>query len=136
MNVGLAVALRGGGVIAPALVDAERIPLEELMRALTDLVTRARSGALRSSEIGGATITVTNLGERGVEAVFGVIHAPQVALVGFGTPAERPWVLDGAVRPAPVVTATLAADHRVSDGHRGARFLAALARALARPEEL
>lgn len=136
VNLGLAVALRGGGVIAPALQGCERASLEELMRALTDLVTRARAGALKSSEIGTATITVTNLGERGVEAVFGVIHAPQVALVGFGTPAERPWVVDGTVRPAPVLTATLAADHRVSDGHRGALFLARITALLQRPEEL
>jgi pyruvate dehydrogenase E2 component (dihydrolipoamide acetyltransferase) len=136
VNVGLAVALRGGGVIAPALADAARVPLAELMRALTDLVTRARAGALKSSEVGTATITVTNLGERGVEAVYGVIHAPQVALVGFGSPAERPWVVDGAVRPTPVLGATLAADHRVSDGHRGALFLARIAALLQRPGEL
>jgi len=136
VNVGLAVALRGGGVIAPALAGAERASPDELMRALTDLVTRARAGALRSSEIGTATITITSLGERGVEAVFGVIHAPQVALVGFGSPAERPWVLDGEVRPAPVLVATLAADHRVSDGHRGALFLARIAALVQRPEEL
>ena len=101
-----------------------------------ELVKRTRAGALRSSELSDATITVTNLGDQGVESVFGVIYPPQVALVGNGRIVERAWAEDGALRAAPVVTATLAADHRVSDGHRGARFLAALRERLQRPEEL
>jgi pyruvate dehydrogenase E2 component (dihydrolipoamide acetyltransferase) len=82
------------------------------------------------------TITVTNLGEQAVESVFGVIYPPQVALVGFGRIAERAWVADGALVAMPVVTASLAADHRVSDGHRGALFLAGLREALQRPAQL
>jgi pyruvate dehydrogenase E2 component (dihydrolipoamide acetyltransferase) len=135
VHLGGAVALRGGGVIAPTLRAAQGKSLVELMRELTALVTRARSGTLRSSELEPATLTVTSLGERGVQAVFGVIHPPQVALVGFGTPGLRPWVVDGEVRPLPVLTATLAADHRVSDGHRGALFLARVADLLQEPGE-
>jgi pyruvate dehydrogenase E2 component (dihydrolipoamide acetyltransferase) len=71
-----------------------------------------------------------------VEVVYGVIYPPQVALVGLGRLAERPWAEDGALRAMPVVTASLAADHRVTDGHRGARFLAALRGLLQKPEEL
>jgi pyruvate dehydrogenase E2 component (dihydrolipoamide acetyltransferase) len=136
INVGVAISLRGGGLVAPALRDADGVPLGELMRAFRDLVQRARSGGLRSSELSEATITVTSLGEQGVETVLGIVYPPQVAIVGFGRIVERPWVVDGAVVPRPVVTATLSADHRVSDGHRGGLFLAAVERRLQVPEEL
>jgi pyruvate dehydrogenase E2 component (dihydrolipoamide acetyltransferase) len=106
------------------------------MRELHDLVARARAGRLRSSELTSATITITSLGERGCEVVFPVINPPQVAIVGFGAIVERPWVEGSAVVPHPTVVATLAADHRVSDGHRGGLFLAALDRLLQEPNKL
>ena len=136
IHLGVAIALRGGGLIAPALHDADTLPLVELMRALRDLVQRARTGMLRSSEMSDATVTVTHLGDLGVQTVFGVIYPPQVALVGIGRVSERPWAQDGLVGARPVVTVTLAADHRASDGHTGARFLTALARLLQAPERL
>jgi len=136
IHIGTAIAIRGGGLIAPAIRDADKLPLDELMARLRDLVTRARRGALRSSELSDPTITVTNLGERGVETVFGVIYPPQVALVGFGMPVERPWVVAGKVAARHVLTTTLAADHRASDGHRGALFLADIDRRLQSPEKL
>jgi pyruvate dehydrogenase E2 component (dihydrolipoamide acetyltransferase) len=136
IHVGMAVALRGGGVVAPAIRDTDRLSLPDLMRAVRNLVDRARSGKLRSSELTDATITVTSLGERGVDAVVGVIYPPQVALVGFGRPAQRPWVVAGQVVPRPVVTATLSGDHRASDGHRGALFLARVEEMLQVPGKL
>ncbi len=135
-HVGVAISLRQGGLIAPALHDADRKPLEQLMRELTDLVKRTRAGSLRGSELTDATITVTNLGEQGVEGVVGVIHPPQVALVGFGRVALRPWVEDGKLCAMPTVMASLAADHRVSDGHRGALFMAELRELLQQPQDL
>ena len=122
IHVGWAVSLRGGGLIAPAIRDADRMTLHETMEAMRDLVGRARSGGLRSSELTSATVTMTNLGERGAEAVMGVIYPPQVALVGFGRVAQRPWAVDGCIEARPLVVTTLAADHRVTDGHLGARF--------------
>ena len=136
IHIGAAIAIRGGGLIAPAIHDGNRLSLDEVMARLRDLVARARSGALRSSELSDPTITVTNLGERGVEAVFGIIYPPQVALVGFGAPVERPWAASGQVALRRVLTATLAADHRASDGHRGALFLADIDRRLQNPEAL
>lgn len=136
VHTGVAIALRGGGLVAPALHDVQSKPLAQLMRELTDLVKRARAGSLRSSEMSDPTVTVTNLGDQGVESVFGVIYPPQVALVGLGRIAERPWVLAGKVRAARLLTATLAADHRVSDGHQGALFLAELREVLQHPETL
>jgi pyruvate dehydrogenase E2 component (dihydrolipoamide acetyltransferase) len=136
VHVGVAISLRSGGLIAPALLDAQAKDLDQLMRELMDLVKRARAGSLRSSEMSGPTITLTNLGDEGVEAVQGVIYPPQVAIVGFGRAADRAWVEDGRLCVARVVTASLAADHRVSNGHRGALFLAEVNRLLQAPEAL
>ncbi|MEZ5614654.1 MAG: dihydrolipoamide acetyltransferase family protein [Rhodocyclaceae bacterium] len=135
-HIGVAISLRQGGLIAPAIHDVGEKALEQLMLDLTDLVKRARAGSLRSSEMSDPTITVTNLGEQGVAAVYGVIYPPQVALVGFGRIVEQPWVENGALTVMPVATASLAADHRVSDGHRGALFLAELRNLLQQPESL
>ena len=137
IHIGVAISLRQGGLIAPALHDVAAKPLALLMQELTDLVKRCRAGSLRSSEMTDACVTVTNLGDQGVEAVLGVIYPPQVALVGFGSMAMRPWVdAGGALVVMPTVTASLAADHRVSDGHRGALFLAELRALLQQPEAL
>ncbi|GIU94489.1 MAG: acetyltransferase component of pyruvate dehydrogenase complex [Gaiellaceae bacterium] len=136
INVGVAIALRGGGLVAPAIHRTDELSLDELMHALRDLVSRARSFSLRASELSDPTITVTSLGERGVESVFGVIFPPQVAIVGFGTLVERPWISEGQVLPCPVVHASLSADHRVTDGHRAAAFLSTIDRHLQEPEEL
>ncbi|MDP3515250.1 MAG: dihydrolipoamide acetyltransferase family protein [Sulfuritalea sp.] len=136
VHLGVAISLRQGGLIAPALLDAGSKTLTQLMQELTDLVKRTRAGSLRSSEMNQATVTVTNLGDQGAQTVFGVITPPQVALVGFGRVAERPWAENGGLKVLPVVTASLAADHRVSDGHRGALFLRELNDLLQRPEEL
>jgi pyruvate dehydrogenase E2 component (dihydrolipoamide acetyltransferase) len=136
IHLGVAISLRGGGLIAPAIHSVERLTLTELMRALGDLVRRARSGGLRSSEMIDGTITISNLGDEGVGTLFGVIYPPQVALVGFGKITERPWAVNGLLGIRPVVTATLAADHRATDGHYGAQFLAAVDRLLQEPEAL
>lgn len=136
VHVGWAIALRGGGLVAPAVHDADRLPLPALMAALRELVQRARTGGLRSSELTDPTVTVTSLGERGAESVYGVIYPPQVAIVGFGRVVERPAVVDGQVVARPQVTVTLAADHRASDGHLGGQLLAAIDRALQSPATL
>jgi pyruvate dehydrogenase E2 component (dihydrolipoamide acetyltransferase) len=136
IHVGWVIALRGGGLVAPAIRDVDKLALADLMAALRDLVQRARTGGLRASELGSGTVTVTSLGERGADSVIGVIYPPQVALVGFGRIATRPWVVDGAVVARPLVEATLAADHRVCDGHLGGLLLAAIDRYLQAPGEL
>jgi pyruvate dehydrogenase E2 component (dihydrolipoamide acetyltransferase) len=136
VHLGVAISLRGGGLIAPAIHDADQKTLSELMAALRDVVKRTRSGRLRSSEMSDPTITITNLGDQGVEAVYGVIYAPQVALVGFGKIVERPWAENGLIGARPVVTVTLSADHRAGDGHTGGLYLAEIDRLLQKPEEL
>ena len=136
VHVGVAISIRGGGLAAPALHDTDRLSLDQLMSGMRDLVQRTRAGRIRSSEISDPTITVSSLGERGVEALYGIIYPPQVAIVGFGKVVARPWVVDGAIGPRSVVTMTLAADHRVTDGHAGALFLAEIGKLLQEPDEL
>jgi pyruvate dehydrogenase E2 component (dihydrolipoamide acetyltransferase) len=136
VHIGFAIALRQGGLIAPALQHVDLKSLDELMAAMRDLIMRARAGRLRSSEMTDATITVTNLGDMGVETVYGVIYPPQVALIGLGRILEQPWAEQGMLGVRPVLTATLAADHRATDGRRGAQFLDALGRALHKVETL
>ncbi len=136
VHVGVAISLRAGGLVAPAIHNVDTKKLDELMGDLTDLVARARAFSLRSSEMSDPTITVTNLGDQGVQSVFGVIYPPQVALVGFGKPAQRVSVIDQGIRITTNVQATLAADHRASDGHRGALFLAAINELLQQPDQL
>ena len=136
IHIGFAISLRKGGLVTPAIHEADRKTLDELMAAMRDVINRARSGHLRASEMSDPTITVTNLGDLGVESVFGVIYPPQVALVGFGRIAEQPWADNGMLGVRPVLMASLAGDHRATDGHRGAQFLDALNRHLQSPEKL
>ncbi len=136
VHVGVAIALRQGGLVAPAVHDVVDKSLEKIGADLVDLVRRVRAGSMRSSEMSDPTLTVTSLGDEGVESVIGVIYPPQVALVGFGRTVARPWSVDGEVRVVPTVVASLAADHRVSDGRRGALFLAEVADLLQHPERM
>jgi pyruvate dehydrogenase E2 component (dihydrolipoyllysine-residue acetyltransferase) len=136
IHIGTAVAIRGGGLVAPAIHDVDRLTLDELMGRLRDLVARVRAGTLRSSELADPTVTVSSLGERGADALFGVIYPPQVAILGFGAPALRAWIVGSAIAPRTVMTASLAADHRVTDGHAGSLLLADLDRLLQQPAQL
>jgi pyruvate dehydrogenase E2 component (dihydrolipoamide acetyltransferase) len=136
VHAGVAIAIRGGGLAAPALHDVDQLPLDDLMSRMRDLVQRMRAGRIRSSEMSDPTITVSSLGERGVDALYGIIYPPQVAIVGFGKVVVRPWVVNGAIGPRSIITITLAADHRVSDGHAGALFLAEIGHLLQEPDKL
>jgi pyruvate dehydrogenase E2 component (dihydrolipoamide acetyltransferase) len=136
VHLGVAISLRGGGLVAPAIHDADALAVDDLMAALQDLVGRARAGRLRSSEMSDPTVTVTNLGEQGAEEVLGVIYRPQVALVGFGRITDQVRAQDGMIAIRPTVRASLAADHRVTDGHAGSRLLQTIDDLLQRPEDL
>ncbi|HVW87817.1 MAG TPA: dihydrolipoamide acetyltransferase family protein [Bryobacteraceae bacterium] len=136
IHIGLAIALRQGGLVVPAIHDVDTKSLDELMQAMSDLITRARTGRLRGSELTDGTITITHLGDLGVETVYGVIYPPQVALVGFGRIVDSPWAENGMLGIRPVLTATIAGDHRATDGRRGAQFLTVLNRLLQEPAKL
>jgi pyruvate dehydrogenase E2 component (dihydrolipoamide acetyltransferase) len=136
IHAGVAIAIRGGGLAAPAIHHSDQLALSELMTRLRELTGRVRRGGFRSSEISDPTVTISSLGERGVEALLPVIYPPQVAILGFGALQSRPWAVDGSVAVRPVVTISLAADHRASDGHRGALFLLRIGELLGQPEAL
>jgi len=136
VHVGVAVALRGGGLLAPAIMDTAEQSLPALMTAMRELVARARAGRLRASELAAPTVVLTSLGEDSADVVFPIIQPPQVAIVGAGAVLERPWVVEGKVVPRQVITLSLGADHRVTDGRLGAQFLSGLARRLLEPATL
>ena len=136
VHAGVAIALRGGGLVAPALLDADRKDLPALMRDFSALVTRVRAGRMRSGEFSAATITVTSLGAEGADVLYPIINPPQVAIVGAGAIREQPAVRDGQIAIRPILTLALAADHRVTDGRAGSRFLRAIADLLQHPDKL
>ncbi len=136
VHAGAAIAVRGGGLVAPALLDADRKDLATLMRDFSALVARVRAGHQRSGEFAAATITVTSLGLDGAEMLYPIINPPQVAIIGAGAINPRPWVYDDQLVIRPVLALTLAADHRVTDGRSGSRFLRAIAELLAHPDKL
>lgn len=136
IHIGFAISLRQGGLVIPAILNADLKSLDEIRTEFVDMVMRAREGHLRSREISSATITITSLGERGAEKVYGVIYPPQVALVGFGKIVERPRAIDGSIGIRPVLSTVLAGDHRATDGHTGSRFLEKFKGQLQNPEAL
>ena len=136
VHIGVAISLRSGGLLVPTLRDVHRKDPDGLMAEFADLVNRARSGHLRGSQLQDATITVTSLGEQGVESVFPIIYPPQLAIVGFGSIVERVRPVNGTPQVRRIINASLAADHRASDGHRGALFLSEIDRLLQEPERL
>jgi pyruvate dehydrogenase E2 component (dihydrolipoamide acetyltransferase) len=136
VHVGVAIAIRGGGLAAPALHDADQLSLADLMAQMRDLVQRTRAGRIRGSEMSDPTITVSSLGERGVESLFGIIYPPQIAIIGVGKAVQRPWIVDGAIGPRSIMTITISGDHRVTDGHAGGLFLAEIGSRLKEPEKL
>ena len=136
VHIGNVISLRGGGLVVPAIHDVEKLSLDETMEALRDVANRSRGGHLRSSELTDATITVTSMGERGSDTVLGVIYPPQVAIIGIGRPRQTPQVKDGSIVPCEMINISLSADHRVTDGVLGAKFLHTLSNKLKEPESI
>jgi pyruvate dehydrogenase E2 component (dihydrolipoamide acetyltransferase) len=126
VRLGVVLSLRSGGIIVPTICDADRLSPAEMMKRLAELVQRARHGRLRATDVSEASITVTNLGDLGAEIVNGIIHPPQVALVGFGSIHDEAWAVDGELSIRSTVHASLAGDHRAIDGLTASRYLAAL----------
>jgi len=136
IHIGFVVSLRTGGILVPAIRDADQKSPDDIMKTLSDMIPRARNLKLRSSELTDSTITITSLGEGAVETVYGVIYPPQVALVSFGGITEQPYAENRMIGIKPVVNIGLAADHRATDGNTGNLFLTALKNYLMHPEKL
>jgi len=136
VHLGNVINLRQGGLMVAAIHDAEALNPVTMMSKIKDQVIRAKKGELRMSEMQDATITVSNIGERGVDSIQSIILPPQVAIIGVGRVRVSPWVVDEKVVTANIVTLSLAADHRVSDGHSGARLLNKIDSLLQKPKAL
>ncbi|MBV1842913.1 dihydrolipoamide acetyltransferase family protein [Photobacterium ganghwense] len=141
VHIGTVISLREGGLMVPAIHDVSRLSVDDTMLALRDISNRSRTGRLRSSELTDATITLTSIGERGSDSVFGVIYPPQVAILGAGRLRKTLQVRTddkgyNQIAICDTMTVTLSADHRVSDGIQGAKFLHALSQQLQKPEQL
>lgn len=136
IHIGFVVSLRSGGIMVPAILNADLKTVDEIMETLNDLIPRTRAFKLRSSELSLSTFTITNMGEGGADKVFGIVYPPQVGIVGFGEIREEAVVDQGMIGIRPVMDVTLAADHRATDGLIGGKFLAALNRHLQNPESL
>lgn len=134
IHIGNVISLRQGGLIVPALHHVDRLSVAAIMRGVRDITARSRSGHLRSSELTDATITVTNMGDRGADCVYGIIYPPQVAILGFGKLRKAALVQGGNVVAGDEITVCLSADHRAIDGMLASKFLNALSSQLQQPE--
>lgn len=135
VSVGVAIAT-DGGLVAPALLDCRGSGLEEVNRALVDLVERARSGRVKGRELSGSTFTLSNLGMYDVTSFTAIINPPQVGILATGRIEERVVVSAGSPAVRRVMTATLSADHRAVDGAEAAIFLKSFRDLLEAPEGL
>jgi pyruvate dehydrogenase E2 component (dihydrolipoamide acetyltransferase) len=126
VNIGVAIDLGDGGLIAPALLACEQKSVTEIAADLRDLVARTRAGRLKAPEISEGTFTLTNLGMLGVTQFTAIITPPQVSTLATGVTESRPVVRDGQVVVRRLMTATLSSDHRAVDGAGAARLLADL----------
>jgi len=132
VHVGIAVAL-DDGLIVPVLRDADTKGVRRLAAETRDLVTRARDGKLRQSEIEGGTFTVSNMGMLDVAAFSAIINPPESTILAVSSTVERAVVRDGAIVARKVMSVTLSCDHRACSGADGARLLQTVKRHLEAP---
>jgi pyruvate dehydrogenase E2 component (dihydrolipoamide acetyltransferase) len=132
VHLGIMVAVPGG-LVAPVLRDADRLPLVALAQAARRLIERARARQLGAEELQGATFSVSNLGQFPVTQFAAIVHPPEAAILAVGRIQERARVRDGALALRPVLTMTVAADHRITDGAGVAEFLATVQHLLEHP---
>ena len=135
--VHLGVAVAGPlGLVVPNVKEAQGMTLRELTQSLTDLTARARDGRCTPAELGGGTITLTNVGVFGVDAGVPILNPGEAAILALGAVQRRPWEFEGAVALRDVVTLSLAFDHRLVDGQAASRYLTAVGEILADPTNL
>ena len=122
VNIGVAVSTEGG-LVVPVIPDAERKPLEKISTELEELAKKAREGKLTKEQLAGGTFTVTNLGMYQVDMFLPIINPPEAAILAAGRIVNRPVAFEGEVTVRPVMSLTLAYDHRILDGVPAAEFL-------------
>ncbi len=136
VHIGVAVALEEE-LIVPVVHHADRKGLHQIGADVAGLAERARAGQLRPDDVTGGTFTVSNLGMFGIDHFTAIINPPQVAILAVGRIAKR-FVPDENDQPVvrPLMTVTLAVDHRALDGAMAARFVTTLREALENPATL
>jgi pyruvate dehydrogenase E2 component (dihydrolipoamide acetyltransferase) len=132
VNLGIAAATPRG-LIVPNIKDAQSLSLLDLARALEQLTITAREGRATPADMSGGTVTITNLGSYGMDTGTPILNPGEVGIVALGAIKQKPWVVDGEVRPAYVTTVGASFDHRVVDGDVASRFTADLAAVLEEP---
>lgn len=135
INIAIGVAL-DAGLMAPAILDCGNKTLGRIAEDTKDVVARARDGRLTADEYASSTFTITNLGAFGVESLVGIINPPQAAILGIGSVTPTPVARDGEIVIRDVMKLALSADHRVSDGAEGARFVKEIQALLENPAGL
>ena len=132
VNLGVAAATPRG-LIVPNVKDAQQMSLLELAQSLEQLTLNARDGKTSPAEMTGGTITVTNIGVFGMDTGTPILNPGEVGILALGTIKQKPWVVDGEVRPRFVTTLGASFDHRVVDGDVASRFLADVASVVEEP---
>ena len=132
-NVGIAVALPGGGLVVPVIRGCEALSIAEIAAARSEIVQRARDGKLRQDDLEDGTFTISNLGMYGVDRFTAVLNPPQAAILAVGAIQEAPAVVDGALGVRPRMELVLTCDHRQLTGATAAEFLATLKQLLEEP---
>ena len=135
VNVGVAVAVEGG-LLTVVCKDTDQKPLRQVSAEIKEMVARARLGKVRPEDIEGSTFSISNLGMFDVEHFIAIINPPEAAILAVGSVKQVPVVVDGQVTVGTRMKATLSADHRVTDGAEGARFMQALGVYLQNPLRL
>lgn len=132
VNLGIAAATPRG-LLVPNIKDAQNLNMRELAKALENLTLTAREGKTTPEDQRGGTITITNIGVFGMDAGTPIINPGEAGIVALGTIKQKPWVVDGEVRPRYVTTVSGSFDHRVMDGDSMSRFIADVASILEEP---
>jgi pyruvate dehydrogenase E2 component (dihydrolipoamide acetyltransferase) len=132
VNLGVAAATPRG-LIVPNVKEAQSMSLLELAKALEELTTTARDGRTQPEDMREGTITVTNIGVFGVDTGTPILNPGEVGIVALGAIKQKPWVVEGEIRPAWVTTVGASFDHRVVDGDVASRFLADIASVIEEP---
>jgi len=132
VNFGFAAATPRG-LVVPNIKDAQELSLRELAQAIENMTNVAREGKLQPADMSNGTITVTNIGVFGMDTGTPILNPGEVAIVALGTIKQKPWVVDGEVRPRYVTTLGASFDHRIVDGDVASRFLADVASIIEEP---
>lgn len=132
VNFGFAAATPRG-LVVPNIKNAQDLSLRELAQSIEAMTITARDGKLQPADMADGTITITNIGVFGMDTGTPILNPGEVAIVALGTIKQKPWVVDGEVRPRFVTTLGASFDHRVVDGDVASRFLADVASVIEEP---